>query len=466
MQHLFKTLLIFGSPFILGFILLISFTKTNKTLSKVIVPKNPITKYIGGIQINEADQINWAKKLKAVGMNTAQVTAYAKQGIWNTDHLWWEKDDTTNVIREIRAIKSQGVNIIMVLRVALQHEYKGNPFKWHGMIFPKTKKQKLEWFSRYNYWVEMWAKICEREGVEIFAIGSELNALTSTIEIDSLSPLLEYFSNEKNQKKHEFKILDYQNQLKEKNIWEYGAPIDTNHKKYISSKIKSNLEWSKQVCFTEKSNNIELINDERFFLDSCWRNIIKNTRKYYKGKLTLAANFDNYNEVNFWNDLDYIGINAYFPLRKIERKSIESDSLYKKLNKGWDSIFNLINEFKINQNITDKPLFFTELGYTKKENCTTAPWKGYGYSLLSNNDFDTLVIWEDTKNKPQERKLALDALYDVVNKDSIPLEGISYWKLSTHHYHEKNEAFMLHINHKLTDSLQYSLSQFLNIKEN
>ena len=114
-------------------------------------------------------------------MNLAQVTAYAKQGNWDSDHLWWEDQDTTHVINEIRAIKSQGVHVLMVLRVALQHNQPNNKFKWHGMIYPKTQVQKEEWFYRYNYFVEMWAKICEREGVDIFAIGSELNALTATV---------------------------------------------------------------------------------------------------------------------------------------------------------------------------------------------------------------------------------------------------------------------------------------------
>jgi len=438
--------------------------KNDAILSSKPSPISSLTKYVGGIQINETDQVQWAKELGATGMNTAQVTAYAKQGVWNSDHIWWEKEDSANVIREIRAIKYHHIHVILVLSVALQHEYEGNPFKWHGMIFPKTKQQKKEWFSRYNYWVEMWSKICEREGVEILAIGSELNALTSTVLIDSLPPILEYFSNEKSQKNHELKILNYQKQLESKNIWEYGTPIDKNHKKHILSKIKSNLDWSTQVSHTSDSNYIDLINTDRIFLDSCWRVIIHNVRKLYKGKLTLAANFDNYNEVNFWDELDFIGINAYFPLRKIESKPITDSLLSTKLIKGWGKVFKAINLFKINQKIIDKPLFFTELGYTKKENCTTAPWQGYGYSLLSNDNFDTLLIWQDVANNLNERKLAVDALHKVVQQDSIPLEGISYWKLSTHDYHEEHEAYMLHLSKNITDSLQVALSQFLTSK--
>ncbi len=45
-----------------------------------------------------------------------------------------------------------------------------------------------------------------------------------------------------------------------------------------------------------------------------WISLIAEIRKVYKGKLTYAANWDEYNEISFWDKLDFIGINAYFPL--------------------------------------------------------------------------------------------------------------------------------------------------------
>jgi len=154
------------------------------------------TKYVGGIQINEASQEEWAKTLKACGMNSAQVTAYAKQGMWNTDQLWWEHTDTINAIKQIRALKSEGIHVTLVLRVALQHSYETNESKWHGMIYPNTKERKERWFYRYNYFVQVWAKLCEREGVEVFAISSELNAMNATKQILELPELVQYFAHE------------------------------------------------------------------------------------------------------------------------------------------------------------------------------------------------------------------------------------------------------------------------------
>ncbi|MGB5370818.1 MAG: glycoside hydrolase TIM-barrel-like domain-containing protein, partial [Flavobacteriaceae bacterium] len=45
-----------------------------------------------------------------------------------------------------------------------------------------------------------------------------------------------------------------------------------------------------------------------------WKALIKKVRKVYKGKLTYAANWDEFQRTSFWDDLDYIGIDAYFPL--------------------------------------------------------------------------------------------------------------------------------------------------------
>lgn len=419
------------------------------------------TKYVGGIQINEANQDDWAKTIKASGMNTAQVTAYAKQGNWNSDKLWWKSDDTTHILNEIRALKAQKVKVVMVLRVALQHNYERNMFKWHGMIYPTSQDQRNEWFYRYSCFVEMWAKLCEREGVDVLAIASEMSALTATQPIDSLPPLIEYFSNREKQLHRELKIVPFADQLRKHNLWEYGRQIDTNIREYLLSEIESNVAWTQEAFQTDQPNCISIINEDRKYLDSVWRGIIANTRKLYSGKITLASNFDNYHEISFWDDLDFIGINAYFSLRSIHRTPISDEALYHELVQGWKNIFSDISEFKTSYQLRNKPIFFTEIGYTKKQGCTMAPWGGEGYTLLSNDSLDSLVVWKEAVDKPSERIMAVDALREVVKKQKIPLIGINYWKLTSHAYHEGYEPFMLYINEQEKDGLQSSLSKFL-----
>lgn len=419
------------------------------------------TEYVGGIQINEFNQDSWARTLKASGMNTAQVTAYAKQGAWNSDHLWWEPTDTTYIIQKIRTLKGQGVKVVLVLRVALQHEFEPNSFKWHGMIFPTSRAQQNEWFHRYNYFVEMWSQICDREGVDVLSIASEMSALTATLEIDELPPLIEHFSNKEKQLEHELKIVPYENQLQQHELWEYGKKVNSSIRQYILNKTESNVQWTRDAFHTDQANAISIINENRKYLDSTWRAIIANARKYYDGKLTMAANYDSYNEVSFWDDLDFIGINAYFPLRTMSRKPISDDSLYLELVHGWEKVFTDISDFKTTHGLKNKPIFFTEIGYTKKQDCTVAPWKGDGYSFVSNDEFDTLLIWENVSSKPEERVMALNALHQVVRKEKTPLIGLNYWKLTSHAFHEGYEPFMLLIKEEEADELQSALTQFL-----
>jgi len=441
----------------------------NKNKADEVEVEAPVTKYVGGIQVNEPDQYKWAQVLKKAEFNLAQVTVYAKQGIWNSDHLWWHPngptyEDSTNIIREIQALKSQNLNVIMVLRVALQHEFAENQYKWHGMILPKTKSQRNEWFYRYNYWVEMWAKICERENVEILAIGSELNALAASLPVTEMPSGLAYFSNRSKQIDYESIALKHEKLLQGTDIWEYGEKLENNLEKNILDKIESNIKWCAEVGHTDHHAPLDLINQDRKYLDSCWRGIIANSRKHYKGKLTFAANFDNYHEINFWDELDFIGINAYFPLRKINQFPISDEQLQTQLADGWRSNFSAIETFKQEQGLENIPLFFTELGYTRKENCTTAPWKGHGYSIVTNESFDTLLVWQKAEEKPEERAAAIRALNQVITNDHIPLEGISYWKLTSIQSHLSIEPFALQINAPEKDELEDALKSALKKK--
>jgi hypothetical protein len=52
-------------------------------------------------------------------------------------------------------------------------------------------------------------------------------------------------------------------------------------------------------------------------------------KKNLLGKLTYAANWDDFDKVPFWNELDYIGIDAYFPLSNATTPSVLE------LNDAW-----------------------------------------------------------------------------------------------------------------------------------
>ena len=86
-----------------------------------------------------------------------------------------------------------------------------------------------------------------------------------------------------------------------------------------------------------------------------WQKIIKEIRKIYKGKLTYAANWDEFKRVAFWKDLDFIGIDAYFPLSNKKSPTIAEYELGWKLHKS--EILKVQKQF-------NKPVIFTEFGYS------------------------------------------------------------------------------------------------------
>ena len=46
-----------------------------------------------------------------------------------------------------------------------------------------------------------------------------------------------------------------------------------------------------------------------------WKQLIYEIKQVFSGKLTYAENWDQFENVPFWDQLDYVGIDAYFPLK-------------------------------------------------------------------------------------------------------------------------------------------------------
>ena len=97
-----------------------------------------------------------------------------------------------------------------------------------------------------------------------------------------------------------------------------------------------------------------------------WFQIIRDIKKIYKGQLTYAENWDVYQEVPFWKELDFIGIDAYFPL------SEEQSPGAPELKKGWQKHLKAMEKFSGKM---QKPILFTEFGYTSSDFATRHPWE-------------------------------------------------------------------------------------------
>ena len=97
-----------------------------------------------------------------------------------------------------------------------------------------------------------------------------------------------------------------------------------------------------------------------------WRALIKDIKKNYKGLLTYAANWsEEYYQISFWDELDYAGIDAYFPL------SDNPKPTYDELIKAWQT---WLPEIEAWQQGIGKPVIFPEVGYHSSEFAAKEPW--------------------------------------------------------------------------------------------
>jgi hypothetical protein len=97
-----------------------------------------------------------------------------------------------------------------------------------------------------------------------------------------------------------------------------------------------------------------------------WKDLIVQIKKKYSGKLTYAANWDEFKRTAFWNELDFIGIDAYFPLSEQKSPSV------KDCIKGWKQHKSDIKSISKRYN---KPILFTEFGYRSVDFSGKEPWK-------------------------------------------------------------------------------------------
>jgi hypothetical protein len=91
-----------------------------------------------------------------------------------------------------------------------------------------------------------------------------------------------------------------------------------------------------------------------------WRKIIARVREIYHGPLVYAANYGReFEEIRFWDSLDYIGLDNYYPVR------ISEDEPPAKMKEAFErqkeKIKQIVDRFQ-------KPIVFTEIGYTAAKN--------------------------------------------------------------------------------------------------
>ncbi len=132
--------------------------------------------------------------------------------------------------------------------------------------------------------------------------------------------------------------------------------------------------YEKFILFYAKiaqDNNFELLcigtemNSFAVARPKFWNQLITKVKLVYFGNITYAENWDSYQKVPFISRLDYIGIDAYFPLDKSKTPSVKSMEL------AWQPIKKILYQLSKKYN---KKILFTEYGYQSKDFVAFEPW--------------------------------------------------------------------------------------------
>lgn len=99
-----------------------------------------------------------------------------------------------------------------------------------------------------------------------------------------------------------------------------------------------------------------------------WERMIDSIKVIYHGDLTYSANFDAYRKFPFWNELDYMGVDAYFTVDTSKTPQIDS------CKKNWEPIKERMKHFSTKKGLS---VIFTEYGYHSSDYCGLEPYASH-----------------------------------------------------------------------------------------
>lgn len=136
-----------------------------------------------------------------------------------------------------------------------------------------------------------------------------------------------------------------------------------------------------------------------------WEGLIADVRAVYPGLLTYSANWDEVDSVVFWDLLDFIGVNAFYPL------SDQGGASYADYVAGArarvEPLAELAGELQ-------RPVLFVEIGYTTRQDAAVEPW-------LWPDDMHDVVIDEE------EQARGMAALFEAFLPERF-FAGFFVWR--------------------------------------
>ncbi|MCZ6596442.1 MAG: hypothetical protein O7B99_02265 [Planctomycetota bacterium] len=138
-----------------------------------------------------------------------------------------------------------------------------------------------------------------------------------------------------------------------------------------------------------------------------WRRTVAVVRERFDGALTYAANWNAVERIPFWDALDAVGVQGYFPLSEADAPT-EKD-----LRAGWERV---LERLRAVHEECGKPVVFTELGYTRSLAAARMPWEA------------RVAAPADAERAERLQLLCLRTGLDVLERESEWLRGCFLWK--------------------------------------
>ncbi|MCB0828263.1 MAG: hypothetical protein KDB62_05585 [Solirubrobacterales bacterium] len=98
-----------------------------------------------------------------------------------------------------------------------------------------------------------------------------------------------------------------------------------------------------------------------------WQDLIRSVGEKFSGRLTYAANWDEVESIQFWDALDLIGVDAYYPLSSEGESPTEEDLLA-----AWAPIVDRLQGLSEQW---DRPVILSEIGYPTQADAAAHPWE-------------------------------------------------------------------------------------------
>lgn len=164
-----------------------------------------------------------------------------------------------------------------------------------------------------------------------------------------------------------------------------------------------------------------------------WQKMIHRMGAFYSGSLTYAANWGaEFEESSLWanEELDFIGINCYYPLSKEEKPTD------RQLQKGFETILEKIEQIAKQYN---KKVIFTEIGFRSIKK----PWQ-------NPHHYD----WNDEPNYDEEdQKRCYAAVLAALEGNEDWCQGILWWKWPSYLSHSQESKTEFAPNGKMAEEV-------------